>query len=156
MFTDTLSDVDSNLPFLTPLAKMDASLTPAIKAILTARYIAKIDPSIVETKARPMIDNHSLTSGDYSRVHVNSATSFIITTTGVVIIILPPRIPFPLIQKIVVSSINNREQAFCEWDKTVGWQRRHNILCEQVGHSQPSTAALMCRHFTLSEVCHAL
>lgn len=66
------------------------------------------------------------------------------------------RKPFPLIQPFKIGRVNDGELPLCKWDETIRWVRRHNILCKQVGHIQPSKAGLMCRHFTPIGVRHAL
>lgn len=63
--------------------------------------------------------------------------------------------PFPLIQPLEISIVNDGELSARERNKTVRFRGRHNSLYTQVGHSQSSQTGLMCRHFTLRGSRHA-
>jgi hypothetical protein len=145
------------LPFSISPAKSHSNLTrtitrreASVASILARSNVAKIEPPVIKTETRPMVHNLSASRGENNGVHVDDLAGCVVASRGVVgITPLASRIPFPLIQKNIIRCIDNGDQAFCEGDKTVRFRRRHNILFAQVGHSQPSTAGLMCRHFTL-------
>jgi hypothetical protein len=130
----------------------------AVLIVLSSSEVAKIHTSIVESVTVPVITKFVFGSSSDQSVHCDAGVS---PATRIDRTPNSRSTPFPLIQPIEIVCIDNGEQAFCDWDKSVKWVRRHNTLRNQVGHSQPSTADVMCRHFSVLAVllltgCHSL
>jgi hypothetical protein len=149
-----------SLPLTHHLAVRNAgvarSVIPTKATILTILFLrdgSQIAPAIIQRITVPMVTYFTLWNINENTLHPET-----ISANGIVGLVsrTPICTPLPLVQPIKISSVNNRKLTPSKGNKTVGWFRRHNSLFTQVGHSQPSTAGLMCRHFTLRGRPHAL
>jgi hypothetical protein len=136
--------------------------TPSsIDSLLALISFSQIVPAIIKCDTRTVVYLPSFATRDYNCFHINPSplsSGVFEDATGIKALpsLTPFGIPLVLIKPIEIVLINDGKLSLSKRDKAIRWKRRHNILCKQVGHIQPSKAGLMCRHFTLHGASYAV